>query len=101
MTDPFVHPLSELETIQTEQGEKEVINCWAFASIIWSTALTGNKNALGIINELFTNKDEMQTFLKASKAGNHAITRSAIAFVAFALEDKIQESFEESSQESQ
>jgi hypothetical protein len=45
-SEDFVHPLSELETIDTEEGKKEVVNSWAFASMIWSTALAGNENAL-------------------------------------------------------
>ena len=47
-----------------------------------------------MVNELFTNKDEIPLFLSLSKAGNEAITRSAIAILAFALEDKIAETFE-------
>ena len=90
----FVHPLSELETIDTAEGKKEVINTWAFASILWANALSNNENALGMVNELFTNKDEIPLFLSLSKAGNEAITRSAIAILAFALEDKIAETFE-------
>ncbi|PSB52036.1 hypothetical protein C7B67_08485 [filamentous cyanobacterium Phorm 6] len=94
MQPDFVHPLSALETIDTEEGKKQVINSWAFASILWSQALTGNQNALMMVNELFTNKDEMLTFIKDSQAGNNAAARSAIAIMAFALDEKIQEVFE-------
>ncbi len=90
----FIHPLSTLETIDTEVGKKEVMNSWAFASIIWSNAVAGNKDALMIVNELFTNKDEMTIFLEASQAGNGAAARNAIAIMAFALDEKIQEGFE-------
>jgi N-acetylglucosamine kinase-like BadF-type ATPase len=100
----FFHPLSTLETIDTAEGKKKVINSWAFASMIWSTALAGNEKALGIVNELFSNKDEIATFLSASKAGNEAATRGAlakpskrIAIIAFALDEKIAEAFEEKS----
>lgn len=90
----FIHPLSELETIQTEQGEKQVINSWAFASMLWLKAVESNKNALGMVNELFIDKDELEMLLKGSRKGNYQIIRSAIAKVAFALDEKIQEAFE-------
>ena len=45
MEPHFVHPLSTLETVDTEVGKKEVINSWAFASMIWSEVLKGNQNA--------------------------------------------------------
>ena len=89
----FVHPLSILETVDTEAGKKEVINSWAFASMIWSSALAGHENALMIVDELSINKDEMTKFLRASKAGNSAAARSAIAIIAFAIDEKIQEAF--------
>ncbi|WP_445245339.1 hypothetical protein [Microcoleus sp. OTE_8_concoct_300] len=57
MQPHFVHPLSSLETIETDKGKKEVMNSWAFASMIWSSAVAGQTNALAIVNELFTNKD--------------------------------------------
>ena len=39
----FIHPLSTLETIDTDEGKKEVINSWAFASIIWSARSFGQR----------------------------------------------------------
>ena len=94
MEPHFVHPLSTLETIDTEVGKKEVINSWAFASIIWSTALTGNKNALILVNEVFADKSRIPLLILLSKQGDEAAIREAIAIIAFALDDKIKEAFE-------
>ena len=101
MQPHFVHPLSSLETIETDEGKKEVMNSWAFASMIWSSAVAGQTNALAIVNELFTNKDEIPTFLEASKAGNQAAIAGAMryapasyAIIAFAIDDKLAEAFE-------
>lgn len=94
MEPHFVHPLSSLETIDTDESQKEVMNSWAFASMIWTSAVTGNTNALAIATELFTNKDEIPTFLEASKAGNEAAIAGAIAIIAFAIDDKLAEAFE-------
>ncbi|MEG4350249.1 hypothetical protein QUA74_10955 [Microcoleus sp. LAD1_D3] len=96
MEPHFVHPLSSLETIDTDEGQKEVMNSWAFASMIWTSAVTGNTNALAIATELFTNKHEIPTFLEASKAGNEAAIAGAIAIIAFAIDDKLAEAFEPS-----
>ena len=90
----FVHPLSALETIDTEEGKTEVINSWAFASVIWSTALTGNKNALILVNEVFADKSRIPLLILLSKQGDEAAIREAIAIIAFALDDKIKEAFE-------
>ena len=90
----FIHPLSSLETIETHEGQKQVMNSWAFASMIWTSAVAGNTNALSIVNELFTNKDEIPTFLEASKAGNEAAIAGVIAIIAFAIDDKLAEAFE-------
>lgn len=97
MEPHFVHPLSSVETIDTDEGQKEVMNSWAFASMIWTSAVTGNTNALAIATELFTNKDkdEIQTFLEASKAGNEAAIAGAIGIIAFAIDDKLAEAFEQ------
>lgn len=92
--DNFVHPLSVIETISTEQGEKQVVNNWAFASMIWSGAIKGNKNALKMVDELFTNKHEMAQFLRASQAGNQSMTLKVVNILAFALDEKIDEAFE-------
>ena len=90
----FVHPLSALETIDTEEGKTEVINSWAFASVIWSTVLVANKNALILVNEVFPDKSRIPLLILLSKQGDEAATREAIAIIAFALDDKIQEAFE-------
>lgn len=94
MEPHFVHPLSALETIDTEEGKTEVINSWAFASVIWSTALTGNKNALILVNEVFADKSRIPLLILLSKQGDEAAIREAIAIIAFALDDKIKEAFE-------
>ncbi len=92
----FVYPLSSLETIDTEEGKTEVINSWAFASVIWSTVLAGNKNALILVNEVFPDKSRISLLILRSKQGDEIATREAIAIIAFALDDKIQEAFESS-----
>ena len=90
----FVYPLSSLETIDTEEGKTEVINSWAFASVIWSTVLAGNKNALILVNEVFPDKSKISLLILLSKQGDEAAIREAIAIIAFALDDKIKEAFE-------
>ncbi|MEG3981831.1 hypothetical protein [Microcoleus sp. D3_18a_C4] len=90
----FIHPLSILETIETDEGQKQVMNSWAFASMVWTSAVAGNTNALSIVNELFTNKDEIPSFLEASQAGNEGAIAGAIAIIAFAIDDKLAEAFE-------
>ena len=92
----FVYPLSSLENIDTEEGKTEVINSWAFASVIWSTVLAGNKNALILVNEVFPDKSRISLLILRSKQGDEIATREAIAIIAFALDDKIQEAFESS-----
>ncbi|MEG4965760.1 hypothetical protein QUB11_03785 [Microcoleus sp. B6-A1] len=94
MEPHFVHPLSSLETIETDEGEKEVINSWAFASVIWSTALAGNENALILINQVFPDKSRIPLLILRSKQGDEAAMRDAIAIIAFAIDDKLTEAFE-------
>jgi hypothetical protein len=78
MEPHFVHPLSTLETVDTEVGKKEVINSWAFASMIWSSALAGNENALMMVNELFADKSQIPALILRSKQGDEAAVREAI-----------------------
>ncbi|MEG4397096.1 MULTISPECIES: hypothetical protein [unclassified Microcoleus] len=94
MEPHFVHPLSSLETIDTDEGRKEVINSWAFASVIWSTALAGNENALILINEVFPDKSRIPLLLLRSKQGDETAIRDAIGIIAFAIDDKLTETFE-------
>ncbi|MEG4503801.1 hypothetical protein QUA81_13130 [Microcoleus sp. F6_B4] len=95
----FVHPLSIRETIDTEQGEKEALNSWAFASIIWAEVLKGNSKALNIAQELFTDGSQIPLFILRSKQGDETAVREAIAILALALEDKLTEAFENESNE--
>ncbi|MEG3935732.1 MULTISPECIES: hypothetical protein [unclassified Microcoleus] len=95
MEPHFVHPLSSLETIDTDEGKKEVINSWAFASVIWSTAVAGNENALILINEVFPDKSRIPLLLLRSKQGDEAAMRDAIGIIAFAIDDKLTEAFEQ------
>ncbi|MEG3907834.1 hypothetical protein QT979_06000 [Microcoleus sp. w2-18bC1] len=90
----YVHPLSSIEVIDTDQGQKEVINNWAFASVIWSTVLAGNKNALIMVNEVFPDKSNIPSLILRSKQGDEAAMRDAIAILAFAIENKLDETFE-------
>ncbi len=76
--ESFVHPLSALETIDTIDGEKEVMNSWAFASMIWSGVLDGKPPATGIAQELFVDKSQMPALILRSKQGDEAVTREAI-----------------------
>ncbi|MEG4576979.1 hypothetical protein QUA56_30560 [Microcoleus sp. N3A4] len=94
MEPHFVHPLSSLETLDTDEGKKEVINSWAFASVIWSTALDGNENALILINEVFPDKSRIPLLILRSKQGDEAAMRDAIGIIAFAIDDKLAEAFE-------
>lgn len=93
----FVHPLSITETVDTEQGEKEVVNSWAFASIIWSEVLKGNSKILNIAQELFTDSSQIPLLILRSKQGDETAIREAIAILALALEDKLTEAFENES----
>ncbi len=94
MNSNFVHPLSALETIDTNDGKKEVMNSWAFASMIWSGVLDGKPPAIGIAQELFVDKSQIPALILRSKQGDETATREAIAIMAFALDEKIQEAFE-------
>jgi len=89
----FVHPLSSLETVDTEEGKKEVINSWAFASIVWSAVLDGNSNAMTITQELFTDSSQIPLLISRSKQGDETAVRQALAILAFGLDEKIAEAF--------
>ncbi|MEG5036212.1 hypothetical protein [Microcoleus sp. AT3-D2] len=91
----YVHPLATIEVIDTEEGKKEVINNWAFASVIWSTALAGNANALIMVNEVFPDKSQIPVLILRSKQGDEAAMRDAIGILAFAIENKLEETLEE------
>jgi hypothetical protein len=90
----FVHPLSSLETIDTDIGKKKVINSWAFASMIWSQVLAGNSNALGIAQELFPIASKIPLLILRSKQKDKAAIREAVGILAFAMDEKITEAFE-------
>jgi|AGSF01.1.fsa_nt_gi hypothetical protein len=55
--------------------------------------------ALGITQELFGSSEENQSHLDKlmirSKKGDETATREAIVFIAFALDEKLEEAFEE------
>ena len=90
----FVHPLSALETIDTYEGKTEVINSWAFASVIWSTVLAGHKNALILVNEVFPDKSKIPLLILRSKQRDEGAVREAVGILAFAIDEKIAEAFE-------
>lgn len=97
----FIHPLSILETIDTTEGKKQVMNSWAFASMIWSGVLNEKPPALGIVQELFgsseenkSSSEEIARLIALSKKGDLTATRSAIALIAFALDEKLDEEFD-------
>lgn len=94
----FIHPLSSIETIDTVDGKKEVMNSWAFASMIWSGVLNEKPPALSIAQELFgsseENKSHFVRLIALTKKGDVNATRTAIALMAFALDEKLEESFD-------
>lgn len=92
--ESFVHPLSITEIIDTEQGKKEVINSWAFASTIWSEVLKGNSRALNIAQPLFTDSSQIPLLIIRSKQGDETAVREAIAVIALAIEDQLAEAFD-------
>ncbi|MEG3840495.1 hypothetical protein [Microcoleus sp. herbarium14] len=91
----FIHPLSSIETIDTAEGKKEVMNSWAFASMIWSGVLDDKPPAIGIAQELFADKSQIPALILRSKQGDETATRKAIAFLVFALDEKLAETFED------
>ena len=97
----FIHPLSSLETIETDDGKKEVINSWAFASMIWTAVLGKNNNAQCISESLFSSipdgQDKLLSLYSRSQQGDEAAIREAIAILATAMDEKIQQTFEEKS----
>jgi hypothetical protein len=95
----FIHPLSSLETIETEDGKKKVINSWAFASMIWTAVLGKNNNAQCISESLFSSipdgQDKLFSLYSRSQQGDNAAIREAIAILAIAMDEKIGKAFEE------
>ena len=79
------------------------MNSWAFASMIWSGVLDEKLPALGVAQELFgsseENKSHLDNLIIRSKKGTvlekNAATREAIAFIAFAIDEKLTEVFKE------
>ncbi|MEG4084665.1 hypothetical protein [Microcoleus sp. POL10_C6] len=93
MEPHFVHPLSSVETIDTDEGQKQVMNNWAFASMIWTATIAGNINAIAMATELFTDQEQFYVLVTGSKAGNQAAIATAIALLAFAIDDKLEQAF--------
>ena len=88
------HPLSVVETIETEVGKRDVMNSWAFASVIWLATVDGNNNANQIVNSLFgLNQQQFSELLSRSKKGDKAAIRQAIAILATAIEEKAEQAF--------
>ncbi|MFB2970411.1 hypothetical protein ACE1CD_15670 [Aerosakkonema sp. BLCC-F183] len=85
------HPLSKFEIIQTESGPKETINNWAFASIIWAECKENNSNARQMALDLFSNIIQLDSLLGQN---NEAADREAIAIMAFALDEKVEQAFQ-------
>ncbi len=94
MTNPFVHPLEVIETIETDQSTKEVINSWGFGSMVWVAAIDNNSNAMAIIKELFPDQTQILSLVSRSQKGDEAAIREAIALPAFTLEEKLDAAFE-------
>ncbi|AGZ61747.1 MAG: hypothetical protein [Phormidium phage MIS-PhV1A] len=92
----FIHPLFSLETIDTAEGKKKVMNSWAFASMIWSGVLSKKLPALCIAQELFSSSEEnrLDQLIIRSQKGDATATREAIAFMAFAIDEKLTEAFD-------
>lgn len=89
----FIFSLSKFEKMWIKKLDKDSKDSkkWGVCSIIWTKALEGDKDALAMVKELFINKDEIEMFLEASKAGNHTMTCSAIYILCLGLEDKLNE----------
>ncbi|MDQ2096796.1 MAG: hypothetical protein QQW96_04015 [Tychonema bourrellyi B0820] len=98
MSKNFIHPLSSIETIDTVDGKKEVMNSWAFASMIWSGVINEKPSALGMAQELFgsseENKSHLARLIALTKKGDITATRTAIALMAFAVDEKLEETFD-------
>ena len=95
MNDMHLHPLSVFETIDTD-GKKEVMNSWAFASILWMEAIHKNEKAIEIVTLLFgEQKDKLEPLLERSQCDDKAAIRQAQSIIAFALEGKISITFKE------
>ncbi|HSN66084.1 MAG TPA: hypothetical protein VLS94_05560 [Fusibacter sp.] len=92
----FIHPLSSIETIDTTVSKKQVMNSWAFASMIWSGVLNEKPPALGIIQELFGSSElaKLTSLMTLSKKGDVSAARTAIALIAFAIDEKLDEAFD-------
>lgn len=88
------HPLSNFETIQTEDGPKETMNSWAFASIIWAEVKENNPNARKMALELFSNSNNSQLDSLLMQ-NNEAADRQAIAILATAIEEKAEQGFQQ------
>lgn len=98
------HPLSIVETISTESDDspanrlcdREVMNSWALASIIWCAVKERNLTARKMAEELFciSHNNLLDPLLRQN---DEAATRQAIAILATALEDKIEAAFSNNS----
>lgn len=76
--------------VEIEKSQTEKMTLWQLASKIWSKALEQNQDALTLVSELFVNKDEIPLFLETSKAGDSVMKTSAIAILAFGIQDKLE-----------
>lgn len=84
----FIHPLSSIETIDTTVSKKQVM--------IWSGVLNEKPPALGIIQELFGSSElaKLTSLMTLSKKGDVSAARTAIALIAFAIDEKLDEAFD-------
>jgi hypothetical protein len=83
----FVHPLSEVDKVKIDGEELEVINLWAFATLIWQEVLGKNSKGLEIANSLI-GADKVTALLCRCLQGDKAAQREALAALAFSLEEK-------------
>ncbi len=95
----YIHPLSSTEIIETENGKKEVMNSWAFASMIWAAVIKNNTNAQQIAKELFSSipdgKSKFLSLSVRSACRDEGAIREAIAILATAMDEKNGEAFNE------
>jgi hypothetical protein len=90
----FVHPLSASEIINTAEGEKAIMNSWALASMIWSAVLNNEPAARNIAKDLFEDNDQERKLYLSSQKGNQSSIRKAVAILAIALDERLDEAFE-------
>lgn len=93
MNSSDFHPLSDFLEIETPDGSPvETMNSWGFASILWFSVKENNSTARKIAEELFAiaQNHQLDSLLLQN---DEASDRQALAILATALEEKIEQKF--------